>query len=89
MTKQPPATRDVRTVRARAIAFITANGGQADRSAIKEHLGLDPLAYWPCFDQAMRTAKLVPVYGDGVIGRTADGAPLVLSRKPVVAYCLA
>lgn len=75
---------EVQDYRTRAIAFIKSMGGQAGRSEIKTHLGLNPVDYWPSFDRAMRTKKLVPIFGDGQI---APG--LFLARPPIVAYRIA
>jgi hypothetical protein len=73
----------IKKMRARIVEFVKSNGGQADRRAIKEHLGLDPLVHWECFDRAVKTKKLEPVYGSGHVG-----SGLFLRVKPVVAYKL-
>lgn len=74
---------DVKQMREKLIAFVKESGGQAERRAMKEHLGLDPLVHWECFNRAVKTTRLTPVYGSGHIG-----SGLFLSRKPVVAYRL-
>ena len=79
---------DVKTMREKAIAFVTKSGGQADRSAIKAHLGIEQFAYSATFDQAMKTKRLTPVRGDGVIGKLG-AQTLVLGTKPIIAYRLA
>lgn len=75
---------DVKSMRAKLVAFVESKGGQADRSDMKRHLGIDPEVWWPAFDQAVNTVKLQPVYGSGEIS-----PGLFLSRKPVIAYRLA
>lgn len=75
---------DVKDMRARLIAFVKSMGGQAGRREMKEYLGLDPIVHWECFDRAVKTKKLTPIYGTGEIS-----PGLFLSRKPVVAYRLA
>ena len=75
---------DVKDMRERAIAFIKSMGGQAGRSEIKEHLGLDPIVHWPCFDRAVKTKRFSPIHGTGQI---APG--FFWRRSPVVAYRIA
>ena len=80
----PTLTHDVKEMRSRAIEFVKSKGGEAGRSEIKAHLGLDPVVHWPCFDRAMKTAKLKPVY------RLVEVSPgLFLSRPIVTGYRLA
>jgi hypothetical protein len=75
---------DVKQMRAKLIAFVKSMGGQAGRTEMKEHLGLDPVRYYVHFDRAVKTKKLIPIHS---MGEISPG--LFLSRKPVVAYRLA
>lgn len=76
-------TTSVKDLRAKAIAFVAASGGQADHAELKKHLGFDLGSYSESFNRAMKTAKLQPIYSTGEIS-----PGLFLRRKPVVAYRL-
>ena len=76
-------TTSVKDLRAKAIAFVTTNGGQADRAELKKHLGFDLGSYSESFNRVVKPTKLQPVYSTGEIS-----PGLFLSRKPVVAYRL-
>lgn len=78
------ATDTVKTMREKIVAFVKSEGGIADRSKIKAHLGIEDWRYNPAFERATKTTRLVPVFGDGHIG-----SGLYLRRKPIVAYRLA
>lgn len=77
-------TTEIKILRSKIIAFLaSAKGGEAARSALKKHLGIDPMIHSEPFNRAVKTTKITPVYGSGEI---APG--LFLSRPPVVAYRL-
>lgn len=75
---------DVKIMRSKIIAFLQSKGGEAERRAIKEHLGIEPIIHSETFNRAVTSTKLRPIYGRGEI---APG--YFLSRPPVVAYALA
>jgi fructose-bisphosphate aldolase class 1 len=73
----------VKEMRARIVEFVKLSGGQAERSAIKEHLGLDQWDFSEIFNRALKTTKLTPIYGRGEIS-----PGLFLRVKPVITYKL-
>jgi hypothetical protein len=73
----------IKEMREKIIAFVESEGGQAERRAIKEHIGLDQFVNSECFNRAVKTKKLEPIYGSGEIG-----SGLFLRVKPVIAYKL-
>ena len=74
---------DVKQTREKIVEFVTKSGGIADRSVIKEHLGLDGMTYYEFFEKALKTTRLKPIYGTGQIGKN-----LFVTRRPIVAYRL-
>lgn len=75
---------DVKIMRSKIIAFLASSkGNEAERRAIKKHLGIDPITHSETFNRAVISKKLTPIYGSGEI---APG--YFLSRPPVVAYRL-
>lgn len=80
----PPLLTNVPEMRRRLIEFVKSKGGQADRTEMKEHLGIDPDIYWPCFNQATKTKKLIPIYE-----RVEISPGMFLGRPIIGAYKLA
>jgi hypothetical protein len=78
---------EIQTMRHKAIAFIAGQGGTADRTALRQHLGIEKYAHSEIFNRAMKSTKIVPLHSDGVIGKLGE-TTLVLGRKPVIAYRL-
>ena len=74
---------DVKEMRTRILLFVESKGGIADRSQLREHVGVPAYQYSPLFNQAVKTKKLKPIYGDGEIMPN-----VFLSRPPVLAYQL-
>ena len=73
----------IKEMRARIIEFVKLRGGEAERIRIKQYLELDPAIYSECFNRAVKTKKLEPVYGSGHVG-----SGLFLRVKPAIAYKL-
>jgi len=79
-----PHDQKVKVMRERIIAYLKAQGGTAERAALKAHLGIERLACNGWLDKALKTKKIVALHGSGEV---APG--LYLRIKPVVAYRLA
>lgn len=78
-----PLEKKVPVMRERVIAYLKSQGGTAERTALKEHLGIERFACNGWLDDALKTKKIIPLYGSGEV---APG--LYLRVKPVVAYKL-
>lgn len=75
---------DLKIMRSKIITFLSSSEGyEAERCAIKKHLGIEPITNSETFDRAVISKKLTPIYGSGEF---APGC--VCSRPPVVAYRL-
>ena len=75
---------DVKEMRKEILRYVAEKGGQADRTQLRNHLKIPYCAYWPVFDQAVKTKKLIPVYGHGEIT-----VGIFLRRPAVIGYLLA